>query len=818
MAGVVAAGVVFLSLIAGSTVAYMGFQAYKKRRRTLVVDEERERNLEYTAQHLQLGTALQDVDCPEHEYHSGQWYGSPGVVSANIALVAKPPPSSLIVEYTGGEGLVSPPQRVFVSEEAAKENVKERVLEDDQFRQQQVHVNRGFDLQGVGSGYTNMCQQEQIEMLSLKPRRTVTPKVNATPKDTAYDEEQEKISGYWEDIDNRKNINTGRKPRYKQPKQPLVPAQDTARSPAKVDETDIEDVDLNSGPAWTIDKRPTTPLRRKTLEIRESFKSGTTLGVVNNLNSERPLEHIISKQNMGPEYPKPAVVVDKATEMRRKVEEAKRLRAEKLRLEQHERQAEERRQAEQQQEREAERRRRAGEEQQRIKEARAQTLAQMTGTDVPKPRARKNSSSQRLTEVKNYGKYAFESSSDTGSKEARRQPARRGSSTSTDAKSSHKSRDNPFSRFPKRANTFAGAVTLDNIDATTISNTSGNGNSRSMSMAEQQRPNFTERMPSIVEAYSIANHDRNEPTQIAAPSPIYSLARSSLQQQRISDGSSALYSSSTESRPSSTQPQRQLNASSNDSQQQRRSNASSNDSPEDPSNPFANESKTSLQSRDSVDSKSSKKRKTSLLERAQGFKLGRKDSDKSEKLDKAGRQKTQQERNSAGSAQSWNSERDGPGLRGGGGTVFMETGEMSDVDDDEGKGKNVVPQLRGGEGSVEGSGSERDIDGKLLDDDMSDVDLNNHREDDESTDEQDTDNDSEDDDSENSDSDSDDDSEGESSDDDSDDESEADESERENPEDEATEDEDSDSEAEQSMLKNVHPLSAKGSEAIAVRA
>jgi hypothetical protein len=681
MAGMIVAGAVFVGLIAGSSIAYIGYHAYKKRHRVPVLDEERARNLDYTAQHLQQGTALQDVDRSNHEYHSGQWYGSPGIVPANIAPVAKPLPSFPIIAYTGGEGLVSSLERVFVSEEAANGKGKERVLEDDQFKQQQVPVSRGFDPQGFGPGYTNMYQQEEIEILSPKPRRTVTPKVNTTPKDIGYDEEQEKVSGYWEDIENRNNIGTGRKPKNKQIKQPTVLAQDTPRSSAKIEEAEMQDVDLNSSPAWASNKRPATPPRRKTLKIRESFESGTTLGVANNLNSERPLEHIISKQNMEPQYPKPAVVMDKAAETRRKMEEVKRQRAEKLRLEQEERQAEERRQVEQQQEREAEQRRRAEEEKQRIEEARAQTLAQMTGTDVPNPRARKNSSSQRPTEVMNYSKFAFENSSNSGPEESR---GRRGSSTSTDAKSSRKSRDKPFSRSPKRANSFAGAVTAD---ATTTSY------SRSMSMTEQQRPNFTERMPPIAEAYHGAS---NQPSQVAAPSPVYSLPRSLTQLQRISDGSSALYSSSTDSRHSSIQPS---------SNEQRRSDASSLDS----------------KPRDSVDSKKSR---GSVRERALN-RLSRKGSDKKQTDYHQQAVENERQRNSAGSAQSWENEHDGPGLRGGGGTVFEEPEDMSDDE-------AVVPRLRGGEGSVEGSGSEPDIhdEGEMSDEEMSDVDLGEHYKDD----------------------------------------------------------------------------------------
>jgi hypothetical protein len=57
----------------------------------------------------------------------------------------------------------------------------------------------------------------------------------------------------------------------------------------------------------------------------------------------------------------------------------------------------------------------------------------------------------------------------------------------------------------------------------------------------------------------------------------------------------------------------------------------------------------------------------------------------------------QQERNSAGSAQPWNSDRNGPGLRGGGMAILQEPEEMSE---DEEKG---VLRLRGGEGSSKGS-------------------------------------------------------------------------------------------------------------------
>jgi hypothetical protein len=663
MAAIVASGVVFASLLAGGTFAYLGFQAYKKRRRIPVVDEERAPNLEHTARHLQQDTVLQDVDRPEGQYPSGQWYGSPGIVPADVAPVAKPLPSSPVVEYTGGEGLVSPPERVFRSEEAAKGKGKGRVLEDDPSQQQAMNAYRAHDLQGFGSGYTGFNPQQQLEIVSPKPVRAITPQANAIPKDTAYDEEQEKVSGYWDDIENRKNITTGRKPKHKLQKQSTVLAQYSVHDPPKIDAADMEDVDLNSGPAWAKDKRPATPTPRKTLKIRESFGSSTTLGVANNLNSERPLEHILSKQNMEPEIAKPkAAVVDRAAEVKRRMEEAKRRKAEKERLEEEERQAEERREAEEQREREAEQQRAADQENQRIEGERARTLAQMTGTDEPKRRVWKDSSAQQPVEVKNYGKYAIDSSSDSGSEKARRQSVRRNSNTSTDTKSGRKSREKLFTRSPQRSNTFTGAGTVDNPDANERPSLSVGTNSRSMSMTEPTKPNFNAKMPSIAETsyatkdndmrtiHESVNSDRS--TLVTQPSPVCTSGRdskaSSNQQQGSSAGSSVLHSSSSSgSRQSSVQAPRHSNASSNDSAL---NNASL---------PYRGsvDSKASKKSKRSSEGSSDPERKPSMRERAFS-KLGRKGSDKAEKLDKSGRARVQNERNSAGSAQSW--EHDGP--------------------------------------------------------------------------------------------------------------------------------------------------------------
>jgi hypothetical protein len=414
MAAIVAGGVVLLSLIAGGAFAYFIFKAYKKHRRTPLVDEEQARNLEHTARDLQQDTTLQDVERPEGPYPSGQWYGSPGIVPANVAPVALPLPTSHAVEYTGGEGLVSPLERVFRSEEAANGKGKERVFENDQFQHQMFKANRSYDLQGFEPGYTTM-HHEQPEILSPKPMRAVTPKANATLKDTIYDEKQEKVSGHRDDIENRTNIDTGRIPKHKLSKQHTMPATNIVRGPTKADEADFEVVvDLNSANVWARNEQPATPFTGNTLKIRESFDSSTTFSVANNLNAERPLEHVVSKQNTEPEITMPkSAFVDRAADTKRRVEEAKRKRAEKKRLKKEE-EAEQRREAEQQKEHEAEQQRAANEEKRRVKKERAHTLAQMTGTDIPKRRVWKDDSAQQSGAVKNYGKYAFASFSDSG--------------------------------------------------------------------------------------------------------------------------------------------------------------------------------------------------------------------------------------------------------------------------------------------------------------------------------------------------------------------------------------------------------------------
>jgi hypothetical protein len=614
MAAVVAIGVVFVGVITGSGLAYLGFRAYKDRRNKPVLDEERARNLEHTAQQLRKDTALDNVDRPEHEYHSDQWYGSPSVMPANVAPVAKPLPSTPTIQYTGGEGLVIPPERVFVSGEAAKGKRKKRVLEDDSSHQQEIHTNRGFDLQGLDSGYKNVHHQ-QLDILSPKPKRAVTPKVNVVPKGTAYDEEQERLSGYWDNVDNRKNIDMGRKPKNKLPKQSPLPA--------KFDEADMEDVDLNSTNMWK-EARPAIAVPRKTLKLRDSFDSATTLTVANNLNAERPLSHVLSKL-IEPEIPKRAVTVNRAAETKRKIEEAKKQRAEKARREQEERQAEERREAEEQQEREAEQQRRAEEEKQHVEEARAQTLAQMTGDEEPKHRVRRNSTPQRPDEVKHYGKYAFDNSGDWSPEKPQRQSTRRGSTASTDAKPDRKSCDKPFIRAPRRSNTFGSETSTsgDKAKKERRPSLSAGSKSRSMSMTERGRPEVKNRMPSIVEAYNVT-----------APSPVYrNSKRASTQQQRNSDGSNAVYSSG-ESRPSSVQAPR-------------RSNTSSSDSPE---TPFTNENRDSISSKASKRSSDSSdpERKPSMCERA-GSLLGRKGTEKETDYRQQAVENDRQ-RNSAGSS------------------------------------------------------------------------------------------------------------------------------------------------------------------------
>jgi hypothetical protein len=72
-------------------------------------------HVEATHQYQQQDTGSQDIDYPNRQYCSGQWYGSASITPSNIAPAAKPLPPNLQIEYTDSEGLVSAPERLCLS-------------------------------------------------------------------------------------------------------------------------------------------------------------------------------------------------------------------------------------------------------------------------------------------------------------------------------------------------------------------------------------------------------------------------------------------------------------------------------------------------------------------------------------------------------------------------------------------------------------------------------------------------------------------------------------------------------------------------------
>ncbi|EDU45585.1 hypothetical protein PtrSN002B_008353 [Pyrenophora tritici-repentis] len=455
--------IVFLPVAIGVGIAYFGYNEYKARR-FAAPDVEQTRYIENTPQRKWQEVDLDDVALPEKQYHSGQWYGSPAIVSIDIAPVAKPLPSSPYLEFTGGEGLVSPPGRVFLSTNEENEGLKGRSREVDRFHEQEIHGCKPWDFEKDGYG-KSAAQQPEVQC--PKPIRAITMKPNPEPANTAYDAEQTAASDIWDKIDKGEVSISRRKPERKSRK-PLVPI--GPRNTAMTDKNDMEGVDLNSTKLCANREGPAS--------------SVVTVVDTNNVNIQLPVYYAKRKASIDP-VATPIIEGDRAAEMRRKMAEAKKQRAERQKQEEEKQlREEERRRVREQEEREAEKIR-AEEAQKREYEERQRALIP---PNQPEPTP--------------------ENISDPTSSQPQRRSSKRrsnvstSSSTSRPSTSSISSQDPPSARRTKRANTIA----ADTLKPTTARSILTSKAPQSMSMTENPRPDFNPKMPSIIESVRPDSH------------------------------------------------------------------------------------------------------------------------------------------------------------------------------------------------------------------------------------------------------------------------------------------------------------------------
>ncbi|CAG5149556.1 uncharacterized protein ALTATR162_LOCUS2394 [Alternaria atra] len=448
--------IVSFVVLVGLLGTYYICQAYR-RVRFAVPDVERTRDIENVEHFKQQIIQLRDVELPHQQYHS----------------VGKPLPHIPEIEYTGGEGLVSPPERVFLSIEEVKESSKGTAGEISNFQKLDLHAGRPWN--SVTDGYGNSLV-EQPELLSPKPVRKVTRKLKAVPANTAYDPAQTVAADIWEKIHKGELQPSRRKPEKKLPKSSNAPIPEVLRDSAEFENDALQDIDLGSSTKeWAKVSVSSAYVTKRPIK-RGSFDSVTTVVDANNVSIERPTSYVKHKQSMDTEAVMPRQSLDRAAKTRRKILDARNQMAERKKQEEKERQAEERRQAEEQEERAAEQQRLVEENRRQKDEERARSLAQ-------------------VTQAENVDLY------DTNDSGAQLHSTRRRSNTSTVSKRERKAREKPLMRSPKRANTFANDVTPSAHSSMSDKKPGGssNGTSRSMSMNEQARPDFNTTVTSIAE-------------------------------------------------------------------------------------------------------------------------------------------------------------------------------------------------------------------------------------------------------------------------------------------------------------------------------
>ncbi|KAI4955112.1 hypothetical protein J4E91_000968 [Alternaria rosae] len=430
--------IVSFVIVVASLGTFYIYRAYR-RVRYAIHDVERTRHIKIAGLSQQKPIELHDLEGPRKQYHSGQWYGSEGVAPTHVAPAAKPLPHTPEIEYSGGEGLVRLPGRVFLSTDV-----------------------------------------QQPELLSPKPVRTVTKRLRSEPTSTAYDSDQTAASEIWDKIEKGELEPSRRKAQRKLPKTSNAPIPEILRDPSEFERDPMTDVDVNSSTReWAKPNRPALPFTPRSNK-RESSDSMATVVDANNANIERPQSYVKRKQSIGTGAIKPTQPLDRAADARRQISERKKQMAERQKQEDADRLAEEQRQANEQKQRAAEQQRLAEEKQRQEDIGKARSLAQISDDEDTDLDDKRPSDSQGLRTRRR---------SDTPSKLKRERKSREMLLTRGPK------------RAYTFANDASDGIDSPNMDEKTGRNSKGS--SRSMSMNDQAKPDFNATMLSIAEGAHI---------------------------------------------------------------------------------------------------------------------------------------------------------------------------------------------------------------------------------------------------------------------------------------------------------------------------
>ncbi|KAI4633033.1 hypothetical protein J4E80_000393 [Alternaria sp. BMP 0032] len=577
--------IVSFVIVVASLGTFYTYRAYR-RVRYAVHDVERSRHIEIAGLSQQRPIELHDLEGPRKQYHSGQWYGSEGVVPTHVAPAAKPLPHTPEIEYSGGEGLIRPPGRVFLSTEI-----------------------------------------QQPELLAPKPVRTVTKRPKVEPASTAYDPDQTAASEIWDKIEKGELEPSRRKAQKTSPKKPNAPVPEVLRDPSEFERDTMTDIDIDSSTReWAKPNRPALPFTPRANK-RESSDSMATVVDANNANIERPQSYVKRKQSIGTGAIKPTEPLDRAAEARRQMAERKKQMVERQKQEETDRLAEEQRLVDEQKQRVAEQQKLAEEKQRQEDEEKARSLAQVSDDEDIDMDNRRPSESQRPRTRRR---------SDSSSKSKRERKSRETLLTRTPK------------RAYTFANDASDGI--DSPDTNEKTGRNSKGGSRSMSMNDQARPDFNATMPSIAEGAHVDPFSDNAARRSygSTRKPVSSMYSKDMPENPFASvndpegpfatAQRSSAASSNDSRVSFSQVQRRSNASSNESRNSSGTNYSKR-----------SDSKAGAKTRASVDSQSSQQsangrekpeRKPSVASRALS-KLGRKSASSDRKKERDSASSTQ---------------------------------------------------------------------------------------------------------------------------------------------------------------------------------
>jgi hypothetical protein len=519
-------------------------------------------------------------------------------------------------------------------------------------------------------------QAQQPELLFPKPIRLMQKKVNAQSANTAYNTNDTEAALVWDNFDSY-NLAKPASTQGEVSAEVVDYAQTTDGDLGSLHVAVVEqDLSLDDATShWRESNRPATSLPKRSYR-QNSVSSSTTVKVANHKSVDCQKSNMDSKRSIICELEKPKQTESssRVADTRRKMEEAKRKRAER------EKQEEEQRSKGEQENVEGENRLWDAEQRQFVeKEQQEETVCAQTSapwdanndrTSIPLEREFNQGSSNEDLETR---QRSFEKVKGNGSMERQNS----GASSKKVKKRKNIGRTDTFSESTTRiSDMYVG------VDSGT------NFNTRSMSMNDQIRPDFSKQMPSIAEDGNFGKcitHEKVEPARFSSTNtrkskrfptqaPRFSLHSRDLNDRTESqDAPSTLYASSDDSKRSSQSSKYSRTSSDAMAQapiMQYSENPRNRQSSKDFSiaQPAGNVSKVSLETRDSKRPKPPEATRNSSTTTKTLSKLGRKSSSSSRNFDqpdRTGLEKVQKVRNSAISAEPWRQD-DAPQLRSGG--------------------------------------------------------------------------------------------------------------------------------------------------------